>query len=158
MRSLGPSARHRAGFTVIELVIVLVIAGVIMSVMLPAFSRLPVQRGAANARDSIIMLAARARALAMERGTIVHLEIDPATQRSWVRVGADTVQIHEYVGEYQATISTPEGAKVTVCYTSRGLALPSCSSAGLPVVISFSRGLYTYNARIQRLGRVERAS
>ena len=152
----GPS-RARGGFTAVELVIVMIIAGIILSVAIPAFGRMAAQRGAANARDSIVLLSARARALAMERGSIVHLEVDPVSQRSWVRIGSDTVQVVTYSQEFHAQLSTPDGQLVGVCYASRGLALPSCSSAALPVTVDFRRGGFTYSARIQRLGRVERA-
>lgn len=148
---------NQTGYTAIEMLVVIVIGAVLMGMAIPAFGRVQARRGAHNARDTLISLAARARSHAVERGENVYLEIDPEANRAWVRRGTDTIQVVEYSGEFAATMRMANNAStVGICYSSRGFARESCNTGTLPDVVTFRRGPETARARIRPLGQVER--
>ena len=74
----------RPGFSLVEMGVVLFIAGIIIAWTIPGFTRMQRNRVAQNARDSFVWLANRARARAVETGTTQLLEIDPANSRAWI--------------------------------------------------------------------------
>lgn len=146
----------QAGFAAIEIVVVIMIAAVLMGMAIPAFGRVQARRGVINARNTLIALAARARAHAVERGENVYLEIDPVTNRAWVRRGTDTIQVVQYSGEFAAEMQLASNTStVAICYSSRGFARESCNAGTLPDVVTFRRGPETARARIRPLGQVE---
>lgn len=156
---------RRDGFTMIELAIVLTIAGILAGFAVPSFNALQKNKAAQNARDAFVWMAARTRATAIERGKTYLLEVDPATERAWIvlrrtsgaAIAADTVQTVDYDGEFDATISTGTDARITMCYNPRGYAW-GCS-ADSPTVntdITFAQVGQSAIARLKVLGQVER--
>jgi type II secretory pathway pseudopilin PulG len=146
----------RPGFSLAELIIVVAVAMVLMTIAVPAFSRVRERKAVQNARDAYVWAAAVARALAVERGTTVALELDPGSGLALVRVvGADTIQRVDFDGGYGAEVETKVGT-VTVCYTARGFAAPTGCSQNLPAEINFLRGPYQAGVLVQSLGQVER--
>ena len=151
---------QRPGFTAIELVIVMTIAGIIAAFAIPNFNNATQNRMAMNARDSFVWLGNKARGRAIEMGTTWMLEVDPTTERAWIvkrnpTVAADTIQIVDYTTEYASTISTNANVKVSVCYNSRGYAWP-CGAANPPVDITFSHARRNSIVRVKALGGMQR--
>ena len=157
---------RRDGFTMLELAIVLTIAGILAGFAVPSFTTMRRNKAAQNARDAFVWMSARAKATAIERGTTYLLEIDPATDRGWIvlrrtsgpALPADTLQTVNYTGEFEAAISTATNTKITLCYNTRGYAWP-CSVTNSPMVntdITFSHGDQIALARVKVLGQVER--
>lgn len=153
----------RAGFTVIEIGMVLVIAGILLGLAVPGFQKMQRNRAAQNARDSFVWLSNRARARAIETGTTQLLEINPPTDRAWiVRRGGtlanDTLQMVHYPTEYGSAVTTVANTKITVCYNPRGYAW-ECSPGNSPttdVNITFEHAARSAVARVKPLGQVER--
>jgi prepilin-type N-terminal cleavage/methylation domain-containing protein len=157
---------RRGGFTLLELAIVLSIAGVIASFAVPSYQNIKRSMAAQNARDAFVWMASRARASAVERGTTYMLELDPAADRAWIvlrRVGSpaeaqDTLQKVDYPSEFGATVSTAANTRVTLCYNPRGYAW-RCNTSYSPstnVDITFTQGATSAAARAKVLGQVER--
>src|SRR5437868_2207336 len=98
----------RSGYTLVELLIVMLIASILMSMVVPQFTRMMTTRNAQNARDDLVWMAVRAKAKAVERGQTYMLEINPTTERAWIvkrnaTVAADTIQTVDFSTEFKAT-------------------------------------------------------
>lgn len=154
----------RAGFTLVELMMVIIIGGVLLGIAIPSYTNLTKGRNAQNARDAVVWLAARARGRAIERGEVHLLEIDPPSERAWVvrrnsgtPLASDTVETVNLSNQYATTVSTTANTKITLCYGPRGYAF-SCGG-GSPtgaVDVTFSHINRTARARVKPLGQIER--
>lgn len=148
--------RGRAGFTLLELLVVMMIAAVLISIAVPQFRQYLERRSVINARDTFGMMAARARAASIERGENVWLTIDP--EAGQVRIdtvaGAAPLDMMDLSdGDIRAIM---DGTTVTtVVFTPRGFADPG-SSAGLPKDVQFTNGSASATVTITPIGRVQR--
>lgn len=152
----------RRGFSAVELVFVMLIAGTLMGLAVPAFREYRNQREVMNARHAYQMVAARARAAAVERGEPVILMTRIFRDSVFV-VSADMTDTLEVIdfrgGETRADIlldGTP--APFLICYMPRGFVHPSCKDGGyLPARIGFTTwaGADTAWAVINAVGQVE---
>jgi prepilin-type N-terminal cleavage/methylation domain-containing protein len=150
-----PYVSESSGFTLMELVIVLLIGSVLAGIAVPGFARLRERRAAMNARDAYVWMAALARAQAIESGGTVALTLDPAANAAFILVGADTLQRVNFLERFGAEVDSEAGT-VTVCYVPRGFALQASCSLGLPADIGFVRGTQESWVRVRTLGQVER--
>lgn len=155
-------ARNRDGFTLVELLIVMIIAGILLSYAVPSFMRMTASQNAQNARDRMVWMANRARSIALTRGQVELFEIDPARNAAWVvrrnpTTPADTVEIVYFGTEYSATLNTSTGTKITLCFSARGYAF-NCGGNS-PTVNEEAQLTHVEKvarARIKPLGQVER--
>ena len=157
---------RKGGFTLIELMVVIVIAGIIMLVAIPKFQGTRATRVARNARDVFVWNAQRARARAIQTGQTYLYELNPATERAWIvkrgaTVASDTFLTINFQTQYEATVSTSANTTITVCYNPKGYANTSCTagSGTVPtanVDITFTHANYTSVARLKPLGQVTR--
>jgi prepilin-type N-terminal cleavage/methylation domain-containing protein len=154
----------RAGFTLVELLIVIVIGAALMSYAIPSFTRMSSSRNAQNARDALVWMGSRARSRAIERGEAQLLEINPATERAWivrrntgVALASDTLEKVDFSSTHKTLISTAANTVITVCYSPRGYAF-SCSanSPAANVDVTFTHAGKTAIARVKPLGQMER--
>jgi Tfp pilus assembly protein FimT len=145
--------RRTAGFTGIEMLIVLIIAGILLAMAMPALGRAWVRQGTLNARDTLVALSSRARAVAIERGDTVRLRVDAVTDRAWIEHAGSTVDAVDYSGEFDADVRLASGRDaLCVRYNARGLG-SSCGHT-LPDTVVFTRGSYSARAVVQLLGQV----
>ena len=98
----GRAAVRRGGFTLLEVVVVLAIAGVLLAVVAPALLREARSSDPlAASADSVVRLLAHARRAAEGVGAPVELVIDPARRRWRARGGpvdtAGVIALHEGV-------------------------------------------------------------
>src|SRR5687768_1292396 len=154
--------RKRDGFTLVELLIVMIIGGILMSYAVPSFTRMSASQNARNARDRMMWMANRARTIALTRGQVQLFEIDPSTNSAWVvrrnpMTAADTTEVVRFNSEYSATVTTSTGNRITLCFSARGYAF-SCSanSPGGNVEATITHVEKSATARIKPLGQIER--
>ena len=154
--------RNRDGYTLIELLIVMIIAGILLSYAIPSFTRMSNGTNARNARDRMVWMANRARNIALSRGQVQLFEIDPATNSAWVvrrnpTTAADTTEMVRFSSEYSATVTTSTGNKITLCFSARGYAfMCGANSPAVNETATVTHIEKTATARIKPLGQVER--
>lgn len=157
-----PWGSDRRGFTAVELVFVMLIAGTLMGLAMPAFREYQNRREVMNARHAFMMAAARARAAASERGEVVVLMTRIYRDSVFVMNGdwTDTLEVIDFRGgETRADIlldGTP--APFRICYMPRGFVHPSCQDGEyLPAKIGFTTwaGADTAWAVINAVGQVQ---
>ena len=154
--------RGRLGFSLVELLFVILIGGILMSFGLPAFREYASRREVINARHAFMMAASRARAAAVERGDVVVLMTRIYRDSVFVMSDdwTDTLEMIDYRnGEIRADIlleGTP--APFRICFVPRGFVHPSCQDGEyLPTRIGFTNwnGADTTWAVINAVGQVE---
>lgn len=152
----------RGGYTLVELIVVLIIGVILTKQAVPGFTRMIRAKNAQNARDQLVWMAQRARSRAIERGQVWQMEIDPTSEKAWVvrrggTTAADTTQMMDFNSEFKTQVSTVANTVITVCYSPRGFAF-SCSanSPGANVDVSFTHIDKIAVARVKPLGQVQR--
>lgn len=153
----GRPTPFRGGFTLLEVIIVLMIVAMVAGIVAPAVSGAQKRLSVDNSRNAAISLSARARALAANRGTTAVLEFDSDNDLAWVRMEDDTLSDGriDFASEYGTDLDF-DGNILKICYSSKGYALFSCSSAGLPTTLTFSFGSNSGSVIVRPLGQIER--
>lgn len=140
----------------LEVLVVLMIAGIVLSIAVPQIGSITAQRAVTNARDGFVYLGARARSAALEEGEPVCLEVETTERHAEIRVYSDDslVERLDFATEYGVDVAASEG-DVTVCYSSTGFALPNYTDDTLPDTITFSQGAAAASVVIESLGQVK---
>ena len=140
----------RAGFTLIEIVIVFVLMGILVLIGMPRMMNTLEHNEVRGARTKVVALFNRARSHAIERNRHVTLWINPAMvviTESIPGGGVDTVMVQDFA---------PAGIGLTTTATSiqidsRGIAT---SLGSLAATIVMSKGSHADTVRISGFGRV----
>lgn len=148
MHALDPS-RNRAGFSILELITVLVIGGVLVGITINSFSRVGGRMGVSSARSNFMSLNAQARSFAVERGVVVRLIVDPEANVVRVETGPAGAPVVlnriDLQREFGVDIQVPAGAlspagTLVLCMTPRGIANTACNSFAGATRLTFVRG------------------
>ncbi len=130
MRYTDPSpmrVSEKAGFTLPEVALALVISLILLSLTFRAAQPALEASSVRSAEHVFRSLSSRARAHAIERGTMVRLNIDPDGDSVWITRGNVTVESYDFRSELGIDLRTNKGP-ASVCMTPRGYADPNCSS------------------------------
>ena len=148
--------RHRsdAGFTVIELVVVLVLMGIVTALAQPAMGGYVNRNKTRRALDQVAGDVAMARMLAIRSGNRAVVEVTGGdSYRIWVEGSpADTVRRVSLANDYAGIALQAPTANGRLVFNSRGLLL----TPGTGVLTARIGGL-TDTLRITAAGRVYRA-
>jgi type II secretion system protein H len=140
--------RNPAGFTLIELVIVLVIIGIASVIAMPELDRVIKKR---EARQSVLALAAVARDLrrrAIDEGKLKRLTVEPRAN-SYLASGSEIIRLPDTVAMTGATGGEPIGERLR-----QYIFFPNGSLLGGEIELSDRRGS-SYVVRMEAMvGRV----
>ena len=139
--------RHnRCGFTIIEMVIVVLIAALLAAITIPRASsfldRIEV-RGAMTEAESMFSLA---RHYAISRGTQSTLEIDPAARTLTVKALGQVIETREIGAAHGVAIGTN---RTSITYSPIGVGYGAAN-----FTMTFSKRLAADTIYVSRLGRV----
>lgn len=143
----------RKGFTLVELLIAVAVAGIIFAIALPRLRGVMLQEYVRSSRREVATRLQQARSAAVQRGCPATLHIDAATERVWVTTckiggvaGLDTLgQIANFRARYNVAMSS-SGNQVR--FGPHGLAMEAASTA-----LKFDRSGHTDSLAISPIGR-----
>ncbi|MCH7890028.1 MAG: type II secretion system protein [Gemmatimonadetes bacterium] len=145
---------RRSGFSIIELVVVLMVGSVLTSIAMTSFNGISGRFATKGARQTFMTMNARARAQAVEYGQTVQLNVDPVGDSVWLSRGDDILEVLNFGKEFDVDIHTSTGSELWVCMNARGFADSRCNSFSSPVTVSFLLASDTASVRILSLGQM----
>jgi prepilin-type N-terminal cleavage/methylation domain-containing protein len=145
--------RVREGFTLMEMIIVLMVGSMVLGVASRELVDVANERAVAGARDAAIRVAQEARSEALRSGRVVYMVVLPDSDVIRVETSAGQVLHTLNSGDFQADMV---GRSASVCYTARGYALPGCTTVNAGHPIGFTRGGDSSAVVIRPLGQVEK--
>ena len=86
----------KKGNSLIEVVMVLMIGGVLLDMSLKAAGPVTANLSLSAAQQSFVVLHARARAHAVERGTTAEFHVDPVGDSAWIEIDGETLDVARY--------------------------------------------------------------
>jgi prepilin-type N-terminal cleavage/methylation domain-containing protein len=144
---------RRSGFTLLEMLLVVLIGGVILTMGTRQYSGISNRRAVINAANAMVLTANRARSEAMRSGRLVYLQVRPDSGLARVEGSTGTVvhtlDMETYGGDMV-------GSGFTICYAARGYALPGCTNITANRSLRFVRGTDTTTVVAMPLGQVRR--
>lgn len=145
--------RAAAGFSMVEIMFALVIGGVLTGIAVSSVAPIMDKQAVQSAQKSFVSMHARARALAIERGTTARFHVHMGGDSIWVSQGGQLVEsmdLHRLKG---VTLHSGR-SEVNLCMTPRGYADPDCSSMSSSVSVRFTRRTEGAQVMIQPLGQL----
>lgn len=140
----------------IEMIVVVAIGAILLSMAIGGFGEATSGLAVQNARQSFSALQSRARAYAIERGTLARLHADPAGDSAWVESGGDRIDFVNFDESRGVDVQSGATGLITLCLNPRGFGETSCNSFGSGTVdISFVQGAATASVTILPLGQLE---
>ena len=146
---------QRSGFSIIELVVVLMVGSILTSIAIANFNGVSGRFAVKGARQTLMSMHARARMHAVEYGQIVKLHVDPVGDSIWLSRGSQILDVMDFSQEFNVDIRTSTNASVRVCMNARGFADTGCNNFSSPVTITFLLNLDTASVRLFTLGQME---
>lgn len=125
--------RRRRGFSLTELLIVIVLIGLIASAVVPAINETRARSGLRSARLLMLSALSAARAAAIQKGKTATLTMSNSTLTVLAMSGirAEPVQVHGPLSLSRTTgavLAPLNGAPTQLVYDLRGLVTPATSS------------------------------
>lgn len=144
---------RRSGFTLIELAIVIVVAGALIGISVVAFNGVQNRLSAGQGLSTFKAMHARARAQAIEGGMITQLWVDTPGDSVWIVRDGRTLEVIRFDDELGVEI-TGNPSLFRLCMTSRGFAEPDCNSFSNSARLEFSQGSEVRTVEILQLGQL----
>ena len=127
----------RSGFSIIELVVVLLVGSVLTSIAITNFNGVSGRFAVKGAQQTLMSMHACARVQAVEYGQTVWLHVDPAEDSVWLSRGSEILDVRDFGEEFNVDIRTSIDSEVRVCMNPRGFADTGCNSFTSPVTVTF---------------------
>lgn len=139
------------GFTMLEMMVAIVLAGVLLSITIPAFGSVRARFAAEQGLQVFESLVARARAQAIETGVSTRLFIDVAADTASLSRGAVQLERVDFQAEFDVDV---EGTTLVLCMSPRGFADSDCTSFTEPTTLLFKAASNTETVVVLPLGQL----
>jgi prepilin-type N-terminal cleavage/methylation domain-containing protein len=149
----GAMDRRRKGFTLIEVIIVLVIGAILMSMAIKGFGSTASLTSARQARNVFNGMVARARAQAIESGRSTVLIADALGDSVLIMANGRIVENVRFGEEMGIDIQASQDM-TRLCMNPRGYADQDCNSFNTTVKMSFVQGNQSKSLEILPLGQI----
>ncbi len=149
-------ARNRSlGFTLLELIIVILIGSVLLSVTVGRISGTRSVLSAVGARQAYLALHSRTRAQAIEFGSTARLMLDVSGDSAWIVQGGNTIETYRFAPDGVDVQSSSSDAVIQMCMVARGYSEPRCNSFGESVTLTFVTARSSTSLVLLPMGQVE---
>lgn len=118
----------RNGFTLVELAVVILIASIVLTTTVRSFGDVGDRRAVVAAQATFEGMHARARAHAIEKGTIVELRVDGSADVVYLETESEQLEMVDFNEAYGVDLQGYPTDEVTLCMSPRGFADTSCNS------------------------------
>jgi prepilin-type N-terminal cleavage/methylation domain-containing protein len=143
----------RRGFTLIELIIVVLIGSILTGIALSSYGKAQGRFAVRGARNTLVSMHARTRAMAIERGSNVQLVIDVSGDSIMVTSGATTLEKIRFADEFHVDIQSTSG-NLQLCMSPRGYADTACTNFSSTVTVTLWQNADSASVRILPLGQL----
>ena len=121
--------RRPSGFTLIELVIVILIGSILTSVALSSFQTVQSRFAVRGAKEMYMTLHQRARSKAVEMGETVLLVVYPPGDSALIFSASEGItDVTRFDEQLEVDLQTPTNSSFLMCMTPRGYADYDCGS------------------------------
>ncbi len=145
---------RRSGFSLIELVVVLMVGSILTSIAVTRFSSVSGRFATRGARQTFMAMHARARAQAVEYGGTVRLNLDPEGDSVWLSRGGEVLERLDFGVEFNVDVRTSTDSSLRLCMNARGFADTECNNFTSPVTVGFVLMSDTASVRVLTLGQM----
>jgi prepilin-type N-terminal cleavage/methylation domain-containing protein len=140
------------GFSLIEVVMVLVIGGILTSIAMTGFGNARGPYAVRGARNTFAALHARTRAQAIEAGSRVLLFVDVAGDSAFIWGGQNLETVH-FDEELHVDLRS-SGGNLRICMNARGFADPDCNSFTSTAKLEFWQNADSASVEVLPLGQL----
>jgi prepilin-type N-terminal cleavage/methylation domain-containing protein len=144
----------RSGFTLVELVIVILMGSILTSFAVSSFSNMQGRFSTTGARNVFQSMVSRAKAQAIEYGTFVSLTAEANGDSVWISVGDSILEKIYFADEQAVDLTFSSGSLLTICMSPRGWADTNCSTHSSSVNVIFKAGADSSYVTVRPLGQV----
>lgn len=147
---------HSNGFTIIELVIVLVIGSVLASMAMGRIAKTRSVLAGGAARQAFLALHSRTRAQAIEFGTTARLMLDVSGDSAWIVQGGETLETYRFTDDHVDVVTNSvDHTLLQICMIARGYSEPRCNSFTEPVELTFRTAESAASVILLPMGQVK---
>lgn len=104
--------RRAAGFTLLELILVLAILAVVVALAVPTLHGFAASRGTTQCADQIVALCRWARTQSVTRGLTYRLNLDAGSGTYWLTVEQDDGTVASPGEEFGRVFRAPDGTRI----------------------------------------------
>lgn len=151
--------RTRAGFSLIEQLVVVTIIGLLAVIAAPSFSDALHKRATSAASDQFVMAHGLARSTALRYGRVSQLHVDAPTAKFWIDVdtsGKGDRALVTYAHSVYGDGLTMTSNRSLLCFDPRGLSSTTGSCEPGDAMVIFASSDKVDTVRITALGKVLR--